>query len=269
MIASLAVLFLTSIVAAWWLDDDPRFWPDGPPPLPFGIWPATALLGLLSWTIERAARVAATDRAVKYGMPPAAAGAARGAFVLAIGFLVLQGWNWAGMLAELPANSRSLYAFHFYALTVLHALHVVGGLIWHGLALRRPSTERLRNVALYWHFLGAVWLLLLANLLLLRVDHEFGSLLSLVSLSALGALTLMSGSCWWRAVRLLAARGEIGMAVLSVLFPPFAFVHVWARAEELGTERFVARWGAIHVSWMVALIFAGAVHAAWMRSLAS
>jgi hypothetical protein len=57
------------------------------------------------------------------------------------------------------------------------------------------------------------------------------------------------------------------MAVLSVVFPPFAFVHVWARAEELGTERFVARWGVIHVSWMVALIFAGAVHAAWMRGL--
>ena len=70
----------------------------------------------------------------------------------------------------LPTDS--LYAWTFYVLTALHALHVLGGLppmlIVTVRALRMgygPSDHRgLVYCAMYWHFLDAVWIVLYAIL---------------------------------------------------------------------------------------------------------
>lgn len=257
LLASLGVLFLASLVSVWWLHDDPELWPDGLPPLPGGLWLSTGLLGLLSWLMRRG-----VQRGPIYGVS-----AFRVAFAVSLLFLGAQAWNWRAMFGELPEGAKSLYAFHFYALTLLHAAHVVGGVIWHLVALGKRSAGTWRLVEIYWHFLGVVWLLLLATLWLVRVDHDFGSLPSTASLSLLGAATAVCIAYLVVAFRVLWERGEHGFAVFGLFFPPFALLQVWGRAEELGTMRLALRWGAAQVVWLVLLIFAGAVHASWMRTL--
>ena len=51
--------------------------------------------------------------------------------LLAVVFLALQGLNWQSLISEqLPPTSGALYAFTFYLLTGLHALHVLGGVVY-------------------------------------------------------------------------------------------------------------------------------------------
>ena len=48
--------------------------------------------------------------------------------------------------------------FHIYALTAVHAAHVLGGLLAVGITAvgaRGPSVQR---AAMFWHFVGAVWI---------------------------------------------------------------------------------------------------------------
>ena len=72
--------------------------------------------------------------------------------------------------------AESLYAWWFYVLTGLHAAHVVGGLVpltvvaVHARHEDRDPASRagLTYVEMYWHFLGAAWLVLFAGILLWR-----------------------------------------------------------------------------------------------------
>jgi cytochrome c oxidase subunit 3 len=64
------------------------------------------------------------------------------------------------------------YAGFFYIMTAAHAVHVVGGIIalgaivlrtWHDTLREAELTYRrnlARSVGWYWHFMGALWLLL-------------------------------------------------------------------------------------------------------------
>jgi len=82
------------------------------------------------------------------------------------------GRRWAQLAAasELPQNN--LYLFGVYVLSFLHVLHVVGGLVplvWVALRSRRggytaEDHEGVTLAAMYWHFLGVVWLGILAVL---------------------------------------------------------------------------------------------------------
>ena len=90
--------------------------------------------------------------------------------VLAIGFLVAQGLNWLALVRQdMAPNSKSLYAFTFYMLTGVHALHVVGGFVPLGICVRNAyrgtysslSHRGLRYCAQYWHFLDVVWIVML------------------------------------------------------------------------------------------------------------
>lgn len=91
-------------------------------------------------------------------------------FLLGVGFLVSQAINWKHLVdAGLPLDASNRFSALFVAMTALHALHVVGGVIPLGvvtLAARRgdyTSThhEGASNVALYWHYLDVVWLAML------------------------------------------------------------------------------------------------------------
>lgn len=74
------------------------------------------------------------------------------------------------------AEQQTLIYMSVLFLVVLHALHVVGGLVpATGIALSsagRPLDERragsLRRMALYWHFLAVVWMVLFSTFLLVR-----------------------------------------------------------------------------------------------------
>jgi cytochrome c oxidase subunit 3 len=92
--------------------------------------------------------------------------------VLGLGFLASQTVCWFSLVARDFTMRTNLYGFLFYLLTGLHALHVVGGLVPLGLTTVRAfegrysaaSHEGVAHVALYWHFLDVIWLVLFAVL---------------------------------------------------------------------------------------------------------
>jgi heme/copper-type cytochrome/quinol oxidase subunit 3 len=83
--------------------------------------------------------------------------------------------NWFAYVVRSVSSAASLYAFGFYVLTGLHALHVIGGLVPLGIttaharrgAYTASSHAGVDFIAMYWHFLGAVWLVLFVVLYLL------------------------------------------------------------------------------------------------------
>lgn len=85
-------------------------------------------------------------------------------------FMVSQSLNWWQMIdAGLEFDFNNRHAAFFVVLTVLHLLHVIGGLVRLFPVTARArrgvysaaSHEPVTNVALYWHFLDIVWVLML------------------------------------------------------------------------------------------------------------
>jgi cytochrome c oxidase subunit 3 len=142
-----------------------RWRPPGSPGLPVGLLGSTALIFGVSASMQRALtnirrnEQQALRRSLVLG------------FAFAIAFVVGQGFNWFEMFtAQTVAAQRTLFAFSFYLLTGLHALHVVGGFVPLAIVLRR-SREReysssrydgVRFCVWYWHYLGVIWLVLLS-----------------------------------------------------------------------------------------------------------
>lgn len=160
-LASLSVLFAASIVGYLAVRLRAEQWPPpGMPPLPAGLWVSTLVILLCSGTIHGAVTAVRRDCAPHTRLWLV--------LTLALGslFLVLQGWNWWQMVAaRMPVGTRNLYAFTFYTLTGLHAVHVVGGLVFLGAVThqsfrRVPSRAHVQYCASYWHFLDVVWLIL-------------------------------------------------------------------------------------------------------------
>lgn len=132
------------------------------------LWISTACLLASSAAVELAARCTPARRtSLKWLLASLALGAA---FLAAQVHLWLSLWR-AGLV---PAASG--YAAVLFALTSLHALHVLGGLAFlstlawrlHATppsAARRPSV---RLGAVYWHFMGGLWLVLFALLYFVR-----------------------------------------------------------------------------------------------------
>jgi len=131
-------------------------------PTPSLLWWNTGLLALSSAMLELARRPlrAGSAAALRYGLLAATA--------LGAGFLwgQLEVWQQlrdAGMY--LPTHPHSSF---FYVLTGLHALHLAGGLavLLYVLALswRRTYSRRLHQrfnlCAVYWHYLGGLWVAL-------------------------------------------------------------------------------------------------------------
>ncbi|MCC6507460.1 MAG: heme-copper oxidase subunit III [Pirellulaceae bacterium] len=91
--------------------------------------------------------------------------------ILALAFFGVQSYGMiliVGRFADDASPNRSLYGMTF-VLALLHALHVVGGLVAVGVVYLRAwkykydheSYFAIRFCALYWHFLDIVWVLML------------------------------------------------------------------------------------------------------------
>lgn len=87
---------------------------------------------------------------------------------LGVAFLVGQFIAWRQLAAQGVYLATSPSSSFFYVLTVLHALHLIGGLAALSYALRCLSTDDgprpvhvLSAVSLYWHFMDVLWLYLL------------------------------------------------------------------------------------------------------------
>lgn len=166
-LASLGMLFAASMVAYLVIRVRADAWPPpGMPSLPGGLWFGTALLLASSGTVEWARR---SIRAGKTAGPGMAA-----TWLLGVAFLVAQWLNWQALLAAEVSAATNLYGFTFYTMTGLHGLHVIGGLLPMTFvtvqAFRGTYTAgRHRGVtysAVYWHFLGVVWLVMFAAMVI-------------------------------------------------------------------------------------------------------
>ncbi|HXE74487.1 MAG TPA: heme-copper oxidase subunit III [Candidatus Xenobia bacterium] len=137
---------------------------------PRALWVTTALLVVSSGTLERARRaLTAGERAVFSRWWTLTT--MLGVFFLAGQLVAWRSlWNAGVFLATNPSSS------FFYLLTGTHGLHLLGGLI----ALSYVSTRSRRlepwpaerpavtATAIYWHFLGVLWVFLFLLLLLGR-----------------------------------------------------------------------------------------------------
>jgi cytochrome c oxidase subunit 3 len=136
------------------------------------LWLSTALLAASSGTLE-AARYALRRALVAIYRARLLA-----TIVLAILFLVAQLASAKHMIEQGVAASGNPHGSAFYVFMGLHGLHLTGGMAWLGalyLKSRRLSqgTESdLREhrrltaaAAMYWHFMGALWVVLFYFLL--------------------------------------------------------------------------------------------------------
>lgn len=168
-LASLTMLFGGCLVGFLVIRLQAPVWPpEGSPGLPSAFWISTALLVVVS------ALLAAADRAVDAGLQNrltrlvTAATAVGAAFVLS----QVSGWTSLAGADEMPQNN--LYLFGVYVLSFLHVLHVLGGLVplaWVSVRSRSgrytpTDHEGVTATAMYWHFLGIVWLGILAILVI-------------------------------------------------------------------------------------------------------
>jgi cytochrome c oxidase subunit 3 len=131
--------------------------------LPWQVWLSTGLLALGSLAMQLAARRAAA------GDAPLARRYLRAGGLGAAAFVASQLWAWQALLASHVTVAGNPAGSFFYLLTAMHGLHVIGGLVgWAIAAGHRGSGQTLvRRVTLcarYWHFLLAVWVVLLAAL---------------------------------------------------------------------------------------------------------
>ena len=167
---SLTVLFMASLVGYLAVRAQAASWPPaGAPSLPKGLWASTILLLVSSGAMQRA-----LVEARKAG--PGSLGAwLTATLLLGVAFLVSQVLNWRVLIAQQMTVRSSLYALTFYCLTALHGLHVIGGLVGLSLVLSRairgiysPASHLgVRLMAMYWHFLDVVWLVLFTAMFLI------------------------------------------------------------------------------------------------------
>ena len=190
----------------------------------------------------------------------------RFAFLAALLFLFSQSFAWSKLLDVGPTDSvHPMYAFNFYLMTALHGAHVIGGLIYSLISFspRRLNEDmyrqRLKNHAVYWHFLGITWAGILLNLVAIRVPNPENNFIGASVLLVTAALCVAVVYYQARAIRLLWLRNEKVSALYSLLLP-VAFLHMWARGEELGTHKLAFRWAVILAVFLIGLMFSGTIY---------
>lgn len=170
MLASLGMLFASMLVGyftvRWMAGEWP---PPGTPKLPAGLWAGTAVLILGSFTVQRAVT------GVRAGDRKRLTAGLRSTLILGLLFLGIQALNWTALVRAHGGPTDGMYGFLFFVLTMLHAIHVIAGLLPLGVTLSRVGSGRytaashhgIRSLAIYWHFLGLTWLVLFGVLYLM------------------------------------------------------------------------------------------------------
>jgi heme/copper-type cytochrome/quinol oxidase subunit 3 len=161
-----ALLFVVLFFAYFYLGHYVADWPPDPPKL-------TLALIMLAVLLTSSAILYLGERALAGDRSGAARLAVGGTILLGIAFLALQAVEYADRLQTLRPTD-SAYGSIFYTITSIHALHLGLGLCMLGYVLllpelrpTRPPYRPLHNAALYWHFVDAVWVVIIAVLYLL------------------------------------------------------------------------------------------------------
>ena len=171
-LASIAMLF-TSLSSAYIVRSGVTYdwYPIAVPRVMFG---STALLILSSISIEIARRKLKASLNSTYSKYLLLT------LLLGLGFLVSQLFAWRQLAAQGLYISTHPHSSFFYVLTGTHGVHIAGGLLalvflWRRsqrpldeaslIAKRQASADA---VAIYWHFMGALWIYLFLLLFLWR-----------------------------------------------------------------------------------------------------
>ncbi|MEJ2013308.1 MAG: heme-copper oxidase subunit III [Anaerolineales bacterium] len=88
--------------------------------------------------------------------------------LLGAAFLAGQGLEFSDLYHHGMTLSSSVYGSSFFTLTGFHGLHVLIGILWAGLTLRKGALGRFDDgksagvelFGLYWHFVDIVWIVL-------------------------------------------------------------------------------------------------------------
>lgn len=171
-LASLVVLFSASLVGYLIV----RLTHEAAPPAGFFSVPLAFYFSTIA--------LIASGIAVECAARAASSAARRRSLAVALAFsglfIAMQVPPLAQLYAEHEQALAAAHAVGLYGLIltliVVHALHVLGGLVPLAVLARNqfsadrpdPAPETLRAVALYWHFLDAVWLTMLVTFILTR-----------------------------------------------------------------------------------------------------
>jgi heme/copper-type cytochrome/quinol oxidase subunit 3 len=168
-IATEALLFVSLFFSYFFLGYGRKDWPPHPPELKLAL----VLLVIL---LASSAVIAIAEEFHKEGRHGAARGLVLVVILMGVGFLVLQGFEYAQRLKEVTPTSGA-YGSTFFALTGTHAAHVFLGLCMLTYVLivpwgnvpegRHPPHRALHVASLYWHFVDVVWVSLVALLYVL------------------------------------------------------------------------------------------------------
>ncbi len=156
-IGSLFLVFLGAYFSlAYWSED----WPPAQlATAPAGLWVSTGMLIASSLCVAKAVRTREESGVMLW---------LSATLLFGILFLLAQVQVWHAMHTSGLLPSTNGYGAMFYTLTGLHGTHVLAGLAYVTTLLLRvrnsssprisPTTVRLCGV--YWHFIGAIWLVL-------------------------------------------------------------------------------------------------------------
>lgn len=137
--------------------------------LPAAFWVSTALMLLTSLLLERAVWLVRRERQLRFRQTLVAAAATGGLFLMvqlvAMSQLLVRHFS-------TDDGSTKFYGFTF-ALALVHALHVLGGVVFlvslivraHQNLLDHERYWSVTHCAGYWHFLDLVWISMLVTFL--------------------------------------------------------------------------------------------------------
>ena len=162
------VMLFAALVSSYLIfqSGEPSWPPPGLPRLPLAVTAANTLGLLLS-----AVTMLKSLSALRAGRQGAFRGLLATTAVLGLLFLSVQGLEWTRLVsAPIPLNLRSgMFGAVFYALVGLHALHVLGAVLWLLEVLRRalagrygPSSAAPSLCTVYWLFVVILWMGLFA-----------------------------------------------------------------------------------------------------------
>lgn len=183
VVTSLFGLFISAFFMRMGHDAVTSDWKPFPEPLLLWINTAVLILGSVAMQWARASIAKGDATATRRGL--AVAGA------LTVAFLVGQILVWRLMIISGYFQPYNPAVAFFYLLTLLHALHVIGGLYVWGRMLLRMRAQNIETSApeaievrrrfrlsvelctVYWHYLLFVWLVVFALLLTHSIDSQF------------------------------------------------------------------------------------------------
>ena len=165
-IAFETMIFVGLVTAYWVLRSGSFAWPPpNLPRLPLAVTSVnTVMLAFSAFTMSRAVQ------AIRTGSQPGLRSALVATAVLGSGFLAIQGSEWVRLIHRGLTLSSGSYGATFYTLVGLHALHVVGAVVWLLAVLAAAYRGRFTAThhagvtlcATYWYYVCALWIVLFA-----------------------------------------------------------------------------------------------------------